>query len=99
MQVMGTEVKLQIPWIVMTSDATDLPTRTFFEEKHFFGLDKSQVCSPHAECLLSASQHRELVFLLLAEMWQKLKMQCLYTGLPETLDGLFLYLATPTVRS
>jgi hypothetical protein len=26
MQVMGTEVKLQIPWIVMTSDATDLPT-------------------------------------------------------------------------
>lgn len=44
MQVMGTEVKLQIPWIVMTSDATDLPTRTFFEEKHFFGLGKSQVC-------------------------------------------------------
>ncbi|CAM6009300.1 unnamed protein product [Sphagnum balticum] len=42
-KVMGTEVKLQIPWIVMTSDATDLPTRTFFEEKHFFGLDKSQV--------------------------------------------------------
>jgi UDP-N-acetylglucosamine pyrophosphorylase len=54
MQVLGTEVKLQIPWIVMTSDATDLPTRTFFEEKHFFGLGKSQVCSPHAEGLLSA---------------------------------------------
>ncbi|XP_024373294.1 UDP-N-acetylglucosamine pyrophosphorylase isoform X2 [Physcomitrium patens] len=36
-------IKRRIPWLVMTSDATDLATRTFFEEKNFFGLEKSQV--------------------------------------------------------
>ncbi|KAG0579776.1 hypothetical protein M758_4G124000 [Ceratodon purpureus] len=41
--VTGTEIKRRIPWLVMTSDATDSATRAFFEEKAFFGLDKSQV--------------------------------------------------------
>lgn len=33
----------QIPWLVLTSDTTDGPTRNYFEEKKFFGLDESQV--------------------------------------------------------
>lgn len=41
--VTGTETKRRIPWVVMTSDATDSATRAFFEEKSFFGLEKSQV--------------------------------------------------------
>lgn len=32
-----------IPWLIMTSDATDAATRQFFEEKAHFGLDPSQV--------------------------------------------------------
>lgn len=38
----GTSTKVQIPWIVMTSDATDSATRIYFEEKAYFGLEKSQ---------------------------------------------------------
>lgn len=37
------EAAPQIPWIVLTSDATDAPTRAFFEERDYFGLDVSQV--------------------------------------------------------
>ncbi|KAG0567627.1 hypothetical protein KC19_7G149500 [Ceratodon purpureus] len=37
------EAAPQIPWIVLTSDATDAPTRAFFDEKEYFGLDESQV--------------------------------------------------------
>lgn len=42
LKVTGTGNKRRIPWIVMTSDATDSATRAFFEEKAFFGLEKSQ---------------------------------------------------------
>ena len=38
----GTEVK-PIRWYIMTSHATDEPTRTFFQENKFFGLDPNQV--------------------------------------------------------
>jgi hypothetical protein len=34
-------------------------------------------------CLLSISQHHDWVFLLLLEMWQKLRMQILHDGLPR----------------
>jgi hypothetical protein len=34
-------------------------------------------------CLLSISQHHDRVFLLLPEMWQKLRMQILHEGLPR----------------
>jgi hypothetical protein len=34
-------------------------------------------------CLLSISQHHDWVFLLLPEMWQKLRMQILHEGLPR----------------
>ena len=37
------EAAPQIPWIVLTSDATDSPTRAFFEKRDYFGLDVSQV--------------------------------------------------------
>ncbi|GJM24461.1 MAG: UDP-N-acetylhexosamine pyrophosphorylase [Phycisphaerae bacterium] len=33
----------QMPWYVMTSSATDAPTRTFFEEHSFFGLNRADV--------------------------------------------------------
>ncbi|CAM6065061.1 unnamed protein product [Sphagnum tenellum] len=36
-------VKPQIPWLVLTSDATDVPTGAFFEENAYFGLNESQV--------------------------------------------------------
>jgi UDP-N-acetylglucosamine pyrophosphorylase len=42
-QVAAPGVKPQIPWLVLTSDATDVPTRAFFEENSYFGLDESQV--------------------------------------------------------
>jgi UDP-N-acetylglucosamine pyrophosphorylase len=42
-QIVDPEFTPFIPWIVMTSDATDAPTRLFFEENGFFGLDESQV--------------------------------------------------------
>ncbi|MDZ7374150.1 MAG: UDPGP type 1 family protein [candidate division KSB1 bacterium] len=32
-----------VPWAIMTSPATDLPTRTFFAEKQYFGLPSDQV--------------------------------------------------------
>ena len=32
-----------IRWYIMTSHATDQPTRSFFQHHHFFGLDPSQV--------------------------------------------------------
>ncbi|KAH9550882.1 hypothetical protein CY35_10G095000 [Sphagnum magellanicum] len=38
-------VRPQIPWLVLTSDATDVATRAFFEENAYFGLDESQVYS------------------------------------------------------
>lgn len=42
--VQGSSGKVEdIPWIVMTSDATDSFTSRYFEEKAFFGLKKSQV--------------------------------------------------------
>lgn len=34
---------VSIPWLVMTSHINDAPTRAFFEENNFFGLDKSDV--------------------------------------------------------
>lgn len=37
------EAAPQIPWIVLTSDATDVSTRSFFEKKEYFGLKESQV--------------------------------------------------------
>lgn len=49
------EATPQIPWIVLTSDATDAPTQAFFEEKDYFGLDGSQVKwlpSSQADCRL-----------------------------------------------
>ncbi len=42
LKVTGTGNKRRIPWIVMTSDATDTATRAFFEENSYFGLEKSQ---------------------------------------------------------
>lgn len=33
----------KMPWYVMTSSATDAPTRTFFEEHNYFGLDRDDV--------------------------------------------------------
>lgn len=45
LKVNGTGQKRRIPWIVMTSDATDAATRAFFHEKSFFGLEKSQASS------------------------------------------------------
>ncbi|CAM6105139.1 unnamed protein product [Calypogeia fissa] len=41
--VVDPEFNPFIPWIIMTSDATDIPTRQYFQEKDFFGLDESQV--------------------------------------------------------
>jgi UDP-N-acetylglucosamine pyrophosphorylase len=45
LQIVDPEFTPFIPWIVMTSDATDELTRQFFEENSFFGLDESQVDS------------------------------------------------------
>jgi UDP-N-acetylglucosamine/UDP-N-acetylgalactosamine diphosphorylase len=50
LKVTGTETKRRIPWVVMTSDATDSATRAFFEEKAFFGLEKSQASSVWFPC-------------------------------------------------
>lgn len=50
----GTRIKQQIPWLVMTSDATDTPTQKYFEEKAFFGLEKSQASSL---CFLFVNTH------------------------------------------
>ena len=33
----------KMPWYVMTSSATDAPTRTFFDEHGYFGLDRDDV--------------------------------------------------------
>lgn len=32
-----------LPWYIMTSFATDAPTKEFFEKNNFFGLEKDQV--------------------------------------------------------
>lgn len=42
-QVAAPGVRPQIPWLVLTSDATDVATRAFFEENAYFSLDESQV--------------------------------------------------------
>lgn len=64
------EADPQIPWIVMTSDATDAPTRTFFEEKDYFGLDPSQVkpCpfAGYGLHISIACEHTRMVFELKA---------------------------------
>ncbi|KAL3700076.1 hypothetical protein R1sor_018098 [Riccia sorocarpa] len=41
--VTNVTTKPCIPWIVMTSDATDASTRAYFEDNEFWGLDRSQV--------------------------------------------------------
>ncbi|BFI24597.1 16S rRNA processing protein RimM [Marchantia polymorpha subsp. ruderalis] len=41
--VTGSESRPCIPWIVMTSDATDEYTQAYFEDNEFFGLDSAQV--------------------------------------------------------
>ncbi len=33
----------KMPWYIMTSSATDAPTRTFFDENDYFGLDRADV--------------------------------------------------------
>jgi UDP-N-acetylglucosamine/UDP-N-acetylgalactosamine diphosphorylase len=34
---------VSLPWYIMTSFATDAPTKEFFEKNNFFGLEKDQV--------------------------------------------------------
>jgi hypothetical protein len=50
-------------------------------------------------CLLSATQHHDLVFLSLPDIQQKLRTQVWYCGLPEVLGRFVMYLSTLTIRS
>ncbi|KAL2651794.1 hypothetical protein R1flu_019922 [Riccia fluitans] len=65
--VMHVTTKPRIPWIVMTSDATDMSTRAYFEDNKFWGLDKSQVwflkqaSLPCSSMELTEGQHRILL--------------------------------------
>ncbi|TWT56099.1 UTP--glucose-1-phosphate uridylyltransferase [Allorhodopirellula solitaria] len=39
----GRRYGVTIPWYIMTSDATDAPTRDYFEANDYFGIDRDQV--------------------------------------------------------
>ncbi|NOX59653.1 MAG: UDPGP type 1 family protein, partial [Planctomycetes bacterium] len=55
------EFGCQMPWYIMTSAATDAPTRSFFEENGFFGLDQQDVFFFQQGVMPAVDQHGKIL--------------------------------------